>query len=106
MAEKKEKKGVATAPRKERRVVTGVVVSDKMNKTISVKVARLVRHKKFGKYLRRFTTCKAHDEKNEAAMGDVVELMSTRRLSATKRWRLTNIVRKSVVPAAADAPAS
>jgi small subunit ribosomal protein S17 len=78
-----------------RRTVVGVVTSDKMQKTIVVEIERLVRHPKFGKYLRSSTTCKAHDEKREAKVGDRVELMETRPLSATKRWRLVRIVEKA-----------
>ncbi|MBI2900949.1 MAG: 30S ribosomal protein S17 [Planctomycetes bacterium] len=83
------------AERNRRRTVTGVVTGDKMEKTITVDVQRLVRHAKFGKYLRKTTTCKAHDEKREAHVGDRVELMETRPLSATKRWRLLRIVEKA-----------
>ena len=98
MAKKAEKKAPEAAERNVRRVVTGVVKSDKMDKTITVRVARLNRHRKFGKMIRRYTTCKAHDEKNEAKQDDVVEIMETRPLSATKSWRLIKIVRSSAVP--------
>jgi small subunit ribosomal protein S17 len=80
-----------------RKVVTGVVTSDKMEKTIVVKVERLVQHPKYMKYLRRWTHFKAHDENNEAKAGDTVEIMETRPLSKTKCWRLLNIVTKKVV---------
>ncbi len=86
--------------------VVGVVTSDKMEKTIVVVVERLVRHPKFGKYLRKKTTCKAHDEKREAHVGDRVELMATRPLSATKRWRLVRIVEKAPRSGKAPAPAA
>lgn len=89
-----------------RRSVTGVVISDKMEKTISVEVERFVRHAQFGKFLKKYTTCKAHDEKNEAQTGDLVEIVETRPLSATKRWRLVRIVRKSAVPAALETPST
>ncbi|MHC4607148.1 MAG: 30S ribosomal protein S17 [Planctomycetota bacterium] len=106
MARNTEKKVSATdaSARNRRRMVVGVVKSDRMEKTITVRVERLVRHRKFGKYLRRYTTCKAHDEKNEARVDDVVEIMETRPLSATKRWRLARIVRRAAtVPAETSA---
>lgn len=78
-----------------RKTAIGVVTSDKMKKTIVVKAERLVRHAKFGKYLRKYTVYKAHDEKNEAKVGDRVEIMETRPLSATKRWRLVRVVERS-----------
>ena len=76
-----------------RRVVTGKVVSDKMDKTITVRQERLVKHALYGKYIRRATTYKAHDENNTARTGDVVEITSTRPLSKTKSWRLVRVVR-------------
>ena len=80
--------------------------SDKMQKTITVRVERLVRHPKFGKMVRRYSTCKAHDEKNEAQIGDVVEIMETRRLSATKSWRLIKVIRRSGIPTEAGETSS
>jgi small subunit ribosomal protein S17 len=74
--------------------VVGVVVSDKMNKTISVKIFRRVRHPKYGKYLKKTSVFKAHDEKNEAKPGDTVRIQMTRPLSKTKRWRLMEIVER------------
>lgn len=76
-----------------RRVVTGKVVSDKMDKTITVRQDRLVKHPLYGKYIRRATTYKAHDENNTARMGDVVEISNTRPISKTKTWRLVRVVR-------------
>ena len=73
----------------------GTVVSDKMHKTISVRVERTIRHPIYGKVIRRFTKFKAHDEKNEAKAGDTVRITETRPLSKTKRWRLTGIIQKS-----------
>ncbi|HEX4925695.1 MAG TPA: 30S ribosomal protein S17 [Bdellovibrionales bacterium] len=73
----------------------GEVVSDKMNKTITVRVSRMVKHKKYGKYLRRHTVFKAHDEKNEAKTGDQVQIYLTRPLSKDKRWRLDKILVKA-----------
>lgn len=79
-------------PRKMRSEVTGEVVSDKMDKTISVRVYHVVRHSKYGKFIRRSSTFKAHDEKNEAKMGDVVKIHETRPISKNKRWRLVKVV--------------
>src|ERR1700749_4817356 len=72
----------------------GEVVSNKMNKTISVKIARRVRHDKYGKYQKKTSVFKAHDEKNEAKPGDTVRIQMTRPLSKTKRWRLMEVVEK------------
>lgn len=72
--------------------VTGEVISNKMNKTISVLVTRMVKHAKYGKYMKRSSVYKAHDEKNEAKMGDIVRIHETRPLSKTKRWALTSVV--------------
>jgi len=80
--------------RNRRKVRQGVVFSDKMNKTITVIVENRKRHPVYSKILTTTTKLKAHDEKNEAAKGDVVEIMETRPLSATKRWRLVRIVEK------------
>ncbi|NOZ22141.1 MAG: 30S ribosomal protein S17 [Planctomycetes bacterium] len=77
-----------------RRRATGVVVSDKMDKSIVVEVERIVRHPKYEKTLRLRRKHKAHDEKNEAAMGDWVEIVEARPMSKTKCWRLMGIVRK------------
>ena len=78
-----------------RRVVTGKVVSDKMDKTITVREDRLVKHPRYGKYIRRQTTYKAHDEANTAKSGDVVEIAYCRPMSKTKNWRLVKVVRSS-----------
>jgi small subunit ribosomal protein S17 len=88
--------------RKQRRLVVGVVTSDKMNKTRRVEIPRLVKHPRYGKYIKRRTICHVHDEKNESHKGDQVEIMETRPLSKTKHWRLVRIVRK----APTQAPAS
>ncbi len=87
--------------RSERRTVTGVVTGDKMEKTIRVRVERLVQHPTFGKTLRKFYVCYAHDEKREAKLGDKVELAETRPLSRLKSWRLVRIVERSAAGAAA-----
>ncbi len=77
------------------KTVTGIVTSDKMQKTRAVKVSRLERHAKYGKYLRRHTTYYAHDEKEVSRIGDTVRIVETRPLSKLKRWRLLEIVAKS-----------
>lgn len=77
----------------------GEVVSDKMNKTIVVKVFRRVQHARYGKFLRRSTIYKAHDETNTAKIGDLVRIFETRPLSKTKRWKLIEVVRKATVKA-------
>lgn len=85
----------ATSSRGRQIEVVGEVVSDKMNKTISVQIYRLVRHKKYGKFMRRSSVFKAHDENNTAKMGDMVRIVHTRPLSKTKRWRLAEVVQKA-----------
>ena len=72
--------------------VVGVVISDKMDKTISVQIFRTIRHPKYGKYMKRSSVFKAHDEKDQAKMGDKVRIRETRPLSKTKRWSLVEIV--------------
>lgn len=81
-------------PRGRMQEVIGEVVSDKMDKTISVLIFRRVRHVKYGKYLKKTSVFKAHDEKNEAKTGDKVRIQMTRPLSKTKRWRLMEIVER------------
>jgi small subunit ribosomal protein S17 len=83
--------------RNERKVRVGKVVSDKMDKTIVVAVEENVMHKLYGKTIRRTKKFKAHDENNEAKIGDVVRIMETRPLSKDKRWRLVEIVEKAVI---------
>jgi small subunit ribosomal protein S17 len=77
-----------------RRVAVGVVTSDKMNKTRRVEIPRLVKHPRYGKYIRRRTICHVHDEQNESHEGDTVEIMESRPLSKTKHWRLVRVVSK------------
>jgi small subunit ribosomal protein S17 len=79
--------------RNRREARTGTVVSDRAEKTIRVRYDFIVRHPKYGKYYRRSTTLHAHDERNEAKVGDVVEVMACRPMSKMKRWRLIRIVR-------------
>jgi len=78
-----------------RKVREGLVVSDKMDKTVVVSVEDRVKHALYGKVLRRSTRLKAHDEANECGVGDRVLLMETRPLSATKRWRVVEIIEKA-----------
>ena len=85
--------------RGKRRVEVGVVTSDKMQKTRRVEIPRLVKHARYGKYIRRRTICKVHDEKSESRVGDTVEIMESRPLSKTKNWRLVRIVAKAPTPA-------
>lgn len=78
-----------------RKTRVGVVVSTKMDKTITVAIERKVPHPIYKKYFKKTTKLHAHDEKNECTMGDVVKIMETRPLSKTKRWRLVEIVEKA-----------
>jgi small subunit ribosomal protein S17 len=78
-----------------KRQIVGVVTGDKMNKSRRVEIARLVRHPKYGKYLRRRTVCHVHDENNESKFGDTVEIIEAPPRSKTKRWDLVRIVSKS-----------
>jgi small subunit ribosomal protein S17 len=98
MAEKKAAAAVV-APEAEargyRKTRRGYVVSDKMNKTIVVEVEDRVKHPLYGKVIRRSTKVKAHDEQNTAGIGDLVLIAETRPLSATKNWRLVEILEKA-----------
>ena len=78
-----------------RKTRTGVVSSNKMDKTVVVAVERKVQHPIYGKFLKKTTKFHAHDEKNECNIGDVVRIMESRPLSKTKRWRLVEIVEKA-----------
>src|SRR3954471_20360303 len=78
-----------------RRVLEGIVTRDKMSKTRRVEVERLVRHPKYGKYVKRRTICYAHDEKNESHLGDRVEIIESRPLSKLKRWELVKVLTKA-----------
>ena len=84
-----------TETRKQRKIRVGKVVSNKMEKTIVVAIEDNVRHPKYGKIIKRTVKIHAHDEKNECGIGDKVAVMETRPLSATKRWRLVEIVEKA-----------
>ena len=78
-----------------RKTRTGVVVSDKMEKTIVVEIRTRVKHPLYGKIMNRTIKNKAHDEKNECGIGDTVRIMETRPLSKDKRWRLVEIIEKA-----------
>jgi len=83
------------APRAQRKSARGKVISNKMQKTIVVQVDRKVRHPLYEKFVSKRTKLYAHDEKGEAKMGDVVEIVQTRPLSKTKCWRLVRVVQKA-----------
>ena len=83
--------------RNQRKVYTGRVVSDKMDKTISVLIETHKKHKLYGKRVKYSKKYKAHDEQNTANIGDIVRIMETRPLSATKRFRLVEVVEKAVI---------
>jgi small subunit ribosomal protein S17 len=78
-----------------RKVRQGVVVGDKMDKTVIVEIKTLVRHPLYGKIIRRSTKFKVHDENNEAGVGDTVEIMESRPISKEKRWRMVRVVEKA-----------
>lgn len=82
-------------PRGVRKTLFGQVLSDKMDKTLTVGIERKVRHPVYEKYVAKRTKVHAHDEKNEARIGDLVEVMETRPLSKLKRWRLVRVVRRA-----------
>lgn len=84
-----------SAERNLRKVMRGMVTSNKMNKTLVVQVDRKVRHPLYEKFVSRRTKLYAHDEKNEAKVGDIVEVCQTRPLSKLKRWRLVRVVQKA-----------
>jgi small subunit ribosomal protein S17 len=97
MSEDQQEKGtVATAEeRNYRKTRQGYVVSDKMDKTVVVEVEDRVKHPLYGKVIRRSTKIKAHDESNSAGVGDRVLIMETRPLSATKHWRVVEILERA-----------
>jgi small subunit ribosomal protein S17 len=85
----------ATTERSARKERVGIVVSDKMDKTITVKMERQVKHPIYGKFIKKTTKLMAHDESNEAGIGDTVRIMETRPLSKNKRWRLVEVIEKA-----------
>ncbi len=86
----------ATDNRGQRKLLKGVVVSNKMDKTIVVKVTRRVKHAMYKKYINRSQRYKAHDETNQCNVGDIVQIRECRPLSKDKRWRLASVITKSV----------
>ena len=84
----------ASVERNLRKTRVGIVSSNKMDKTIVVKVERKIKHPLYGKFLKKTTSFHAHDEKNECSIGDTVKIMESRPLSKTKRWRLVEVVEK------------
>jgi len=88
-------------PRHHRKERVGVVVSDKMDKTITVRVTRATRHPVYNKMMKSATKFKAHDEKEVAKTGDTVRIAETRPLSKTKRWRLVEVIAKASVETSA-----
>jgi small subunit ribosomal protein S17 len=78
-----------------RKTRTGLVTSNKMDKTITVAIERKVKHPIYGKFVKKTTKFHAHDEKNECSIGDTVRIMETRPLSKSKRWRLVEVVEKA-----------
>jgi len=89
-----ENTNTAAEARNLRKTRIGFVTSNKMTKTITVAVERKVKHPIYGKFVKKTTKFHAHDEKDEASIGDLVRIMETRPLSKTKRWRLVEIVEK------------
>lgn len=78
-----------------RQEVVGEVISDKMDKTVSVQIFRRVRHPKYGKFMKKTSVYKAHDEKKQAKKGDIVRIQMCRPLSKTKRWRLLEVIERA-----------
>ena len=95
MAEMTNNGQQATSPRNARKMRVGVVVSDKMQKTVVVQIDRRVPHPMYGKMVTRTKKVNAHDEENSAKMGDTVRIMETRPLSKDKRWRVVEVVERA-----------
>jgi small subunit ribosomal protein S17 len=95
MPEKSEQTDDASTPRHNRKTREGLVVSDKMDKTAVVAVIERVRHAKYGKFMMRTKRLYAHDETNDANVGDKVRVMETRPLSKNKRWRVIEVVERA-----------
>lgn len=85
-----------------KRVAEGIVTSDKMAKTRIVEIPRLVKHPKYGKYLRQRTICYVHDESEQSSQGDTVEIIESRPRSLKKRWELVRVIRQSRVAERVD----
>ena len=91
----------SSAKRRQRKVRTGVVVSDKMDKTVVVEVTRTVMHPVYKKYVRRRKRFMAHDEENKCRIGDQVMIVETRPLSRHKNWRVRKVVKEAALPGGA-----
>ena len=89
---------VTSKTRGRKNTLTGKVVSDKMNKTVTVIVYNFVPHSKYKKYIKKSSVFKVHDEENKAKEGDLVSIFETRPLSKTKRWKLAKILEANLVP--------
>jgi len=87
---------VETAKTRNRRTLQGLVVSDKMDKTVVVRVTRAVKHPRYKKYVRHSKKYMAHDEQGECGMGDLVTIVESRPMSSRKRWRVRSVDRKAV----------
>ena len=87
---------MADKGRGKRKIQTGTVIGDKMDKTVVVEVRTMVLHPQYKKYLRRRRRYKAHDERNDCSVGDKVEIIQSRPLSKTKRWRVRRILEKAI----------
>ena len=95
MANETQAADTAVAERGARKYRVGLVVSNKMDKTITVAIERQVKHPIYGKFIRQTTKLKVHDETNDAGEGDTVRIQETRPLSKTKRWRLVEVVERA-----------
>jgi small subunit ribosomal protein S17 len=95
MAETTTETAAAPDQRNARKVRVGLVVSDRMDKTITVAIERQVKHPIYGKFVKKTTKLHAHDETNDAHAGDTVRIQETRPLSKTKRWRLVEVVERA-----------
>jgi small subunit ribosomal protein S17 len=86
---------IAMSERGNKRMITGVVVSDKMDKTIVVRSERIVKHSVFKKYIRRYVKYKAHDKENQCKIGDKVLIIESKPISRDKRWRMREILERA-----------
>ena len=90
-----EQQQATTTEASVQRTLTGTVVSNKMQKTVAVTIERLVKHERYGKYVRRTTKVLAHDEASECKEGDVVDIAECRRLSTRKAWKVVRVVKRA-----------
>ena len=95
-AEEAGSPAVGSEDKKAQRVVVGRVVSDKMNKSVSVSIERVIRHPVYGKYVRRTSKVMAHDETNECKTGDKVAIRECRPMSKNKAWQVVNVIERAV----------